>query len=171
MIGMDRVETHRFADDGRIPNNPGLPLLLYPGALTVAGDDPAGRFEDRFRRNGWRGCWRNGIFAFPHYHSTAHEVLGIAAGEAKVRFGGEAGIVTTVEAGDVVAIPAGVGHQNLGSSRDFLVVGAYPAGQTWDLCRGVSGERPGVLRNIEAVVLPARDPVHGDGGPLLVFWR
>ncbi len=24
----------------------------------------------------WLGAWRDGIFAFHHFHSTAHEVLG-----------------------------------------------------------------------------------------------
>jgi long-chain acyl-CoA synthetase len=48
------------------------------------------------RRNGWSGTWRNGIYAFHHYHSTSHEVLGIAAGSAAVRFGGEGGATVRV---------------------------------------------------------------------------
>lgn len=165
------VSAHRFEDDGRIPNNPRLPLVIYPAALDLLQGDPAILLEERFRRHGWRGCWRNGIFAFPHYHSTAHEVLGVASGEANVRFGGSAGFETTVGAGDVVVIPARVGHQNLGSCAEFLVVGAYPDGQTWDLCRGTTDERPRVLRNIEGVALPANDPVFGEEGPLLSLWR
>ena len=35
-----------------------------------------------------------------HYHSTAHDVLGLCRGEAKVRFGGNAVIALTVRAGD-----------------------------------------------------------------------
>jgi uncharacterized protein YjlB len=54
-------EEHRFADDGRIPNNPDLPLLLYRKAIGLAGDDPARGFEALFRRHGWGGSWRNGI--------------------------------------------------------------------------------------------------------------
>jgi uncharacterized protein YjlB len=165
------VDAHAFADEGAIPNNPTLPFLVYPGALDLSGDDPAAACEAAFEANGWGGCWRNGIYPFPHYHSTAHEVLGICRGEAKVRFGGDLGIVLTVRPGDVVVIPAGVGHQNLGASNDLLVVGAYPAGQRWDLCYGKPEERPRVLRNIEHVPLPATDPLHGAGGPLIARWR
>ena len=89
--------------------------------------------------NGWGGSWRNGIFPFHHYHSTSHEVLGIARGSARVRFGGEKGQTVEVAAGDVVVIPAGVGHKNEGSSPDLLVIGAYPEGRDYDLCRGEPG--------------------------------
>jgi uncharacterized protein YjlB len=165
------AEAIRFEDDGSIPNNPRLPLLVYAGAVDASGADPAARFEELFAANGWSGAWRDGIYPFPHYHSTAHEVLGIARGEAKVRFGGAQGVVVTVRAGDVVVIPAGVGHQNLGASQDLLVVGAYPGGTDFDLCRGQADERPRVLDNIADVGLPAADPVHGRGGPLLAHWR
>src|ERR671918_1864104 len=149
---------HRFADDGAIPNNPTLAFLVYPGALGLPGDDPAAACEALFAANGWGGSWRNGIYPFAHYHSTAHEVLGICRGEAKVRFGGNTGIALTVRAGDVVVIPAGVGHHNLGASADLLVVGAYPRGQRWDLRRGLAEERPQVLDNIARVPLPAAAP-------------
>ena len=161
---------HRFADDGTIPNNPTLPLLVYPGALNLPEDDPAAACETVFEANGWGGSWRNGIYPFAHYHSTAHEVLGICRGEAKVRFGGNTGIALTVRAGDVVVIPAGVGHHNLGASADLLVVGAYPRGQRWDLRRGLAEERPQVLDNIARVPLPAADPMYGANGPLVQHW-
>lgn len=163
------VHTHLFEDDGRIPNNPGLPLLVYSRALATTGDLPS-ICEELFRQNGWGGAWRDGVFPYHHYHSTAHEVLGVVRGTARIAFGGEAGTVTEVEAGDVVVIPAGVGHCNLGSSGDFLVVGAYPAGQSWDLRTGEPGERPGVLGNIRKVPLPEADPVFGEAGPLLEHW-
>jgi uncharacterized protein YjlB len=167
-----RPEAIRFEDDGAIPNNR-LPFLVYPGAVDpeLAGSDPAAVFETRFAANGWRGSWRNGIYPFAHYHSTAHEVLGIARGEARARFGGARGVVLTVGPGDVVVIPAGVGHQNLGSSPDLLVVGAYPGGADWDLCYGKPEERPRVLENIAQVPLPPADPVYGPDGPLLEHWR
>ena len=161
---------HGFADDGAIPNNPTLPFLVYPGALDLPEDDPAAACEAVFAANGWGGSWRDGIYPFAHYHSTAHEVLGVCRGEAKVRFGGNTGIVLTVRAGDVVVIPAGVGHHNLGASADLLVVGAYPRGQRWDLRRGLAGERPQVLDNIARVPLPALDPVYGADGPLVEHW-
>ena len=111
------------------------------------------------------------FFLFPHYHSTAHEVLGICQGEAKVRLGGDHGLVMTVKSGDALVLPAGTGHQNLGSSPDLLVVGAYPGGMDWDLCRGEPGVREDELRNIQAVPLPENDPLFGRDGPLMHLWR
>lgn len=159
-----------FKDDGAIPNNPKLPLLFYPNALRLGTGDPAVLFERLFAANQWRGAWRNGIYTFHHYHSTAHEVLGIAQGTAKVQFGGEEGAIVDVGSGDAVVIPAGVGHKNLGASPDLLVVGAYPSGQGVDLCRGAPGERPQVLENIARVPLPPADPLYGSSGPLVEHW-
>lgn len=155
---------HRFADDGRIPNHPRLPLLVYAAALDPAAADRATAFEALFARHGWGGMWRNGIYPFHHYHSTAHEVLGIAAGRARVRFGGEHGTTLDLAAGDAVLIPAGVGHCRLGASADLLVVGAYPLGQHADLRRGDPGDRPRALANIAAVPPPRHDPVTGRDG-------
>lgn len=161
------AETYRFADDGTIPNSV-LPLLVYRRALADA--DLAGALERRFGANDWCGGWRNGIYGFHHFHSISHEVLGIARGDAVVRFGGEHGESVAVEAGDVVVIPAGVGHCLERGSRDLLVVGAYPEGRGWDLRRGNPDERAEVLANIAAVALPVTDPVHGPDGPLTEAW-
>src|SRR5712691_1271738 len=97
------IETYRFADDGIVPNNPALPLVVYRGALAESGDR-AGACEKMFAQNGWPGAWRNGIYADHHFHSTAHEVLGIARGNARVRLGGEGGPVVELNAGDVMVI-------------------------------------------------------------------
>lgn len=163
------VREHLFQDDGRIPNNPTLPLLIYPEVLATTGDPPS-ICEELFRKNRWGGSWRDGVFTYHHYHSTAHEVLGIVRGTARIAFGGEAGITVEVAKGDAVVIPAGVGHRNLGSSEDLLVVGAYPEGQSWDLRTGEPDERPWVLENIRKVPLPRTDPVFGDEGPLHERW-
>lgn len=164
------VGVHSFTDDGAIPNNPELPFLVYEGVLELPREDPAQFCEKLFAAHRWDGAWRNGVYSFAHYHSTAHEVLAICRGRARLRFGGGRGIVLDAGPGDVVVIPAGVGHQNLGSSPDFLVVGAYPSGQSWDLCYGKGGERPRVLDNIARVRLPAADPVYGRQGPLVTHW-
>jgi uncharacterized protein YjlB len=156
-------------DDGRIPNS-ALPLLIYRCAVEVSGKDPAAVFEKLFQKNGWQGTWRNGIYTYHHYHSTAHEVLGVYVGEAKVQLGGEKGIVQDVRVGDVIIIPAGVGHINLGASHDFGVVGAYPEGQDYDMCYGKPEERPRAVKNIARVAKPASDPVFGTEGPLLERW-
>src|SRR5205807_6433996 len=84
------VETYRFADDGVVPNNPALPLVVYRGALPDIGDR-ASACERMFAQHGWPDSWRNGIYGHHHYHSTAHEVLGIARGSAPVRPAGGSG--------------------------------------------------------------------------------
>jgi uncharacterized protein YjlB len=154
-------ETHRFADDGAIPNSR-LPVLVYHGV-----EEP----EARFARHGWGGSWRDGIFDFHHFHSTAHEVLGILAGRASVQLGGPTGKRFEVGPGDVLVLPAGTGHCRIDSSADLLVAGAYPARQSWDLRRGDPGEHDEVLANIAAVALPETDPVLGPDGPLVELWR
>jgi len=53
-------ELYRLNDDGAIPNNETLPLIVYRAALPPS-TDPAGAFEALFARNGWSGGWRNGI--------------------------------------------------------------------------------------------------------------
>lgn len=152
-----------------IPNNR-LPLLVYRRAIDLSAGDPAEIIEQLFASNHWTGCWRNGIYDYHHYHSTSHEVLGVFAGSAQVQFGGPQGTIQEVRAGDVVIIPAGVAHKNLGASRDFGVVGAYPANQEWDMCYGKTGERPDADNRIARVPLPERDPIYGSDGPLLKHW-
>ena len=162
-----RLETHTFDDDGSIPNS-SLPVLVYHDALE--SDASAAAYEELFASHGWLGAWRDGIFRFHHFHSTAHEVLGIAAGTANVMLGGPKGRRFELVSGDVVVLPAGTGHCNAGSSADLLVVGAYPNGMRWDLRRGGPTERDEVLANIVRVPLPGEDPVQGEDGPLVQLW-
>lgn len=168
-LATTEITTVTFADDGSIPNHPTLPLILYKGVLRLDTEDPAASAEQLFSQNGWQGTWRNGIFDFHHYHSNAHEVLAICRGSATVRFGGEQGETVTVEASDVALLPAGTGHKRLSSSDDLLVVGAYPPGQSPDLCRGKPTERPQALIAIQQVPQPSQDPVYGSTGPLFRF--
>src|SRR5216684_9154306 len=164
------IETYRFADDGIVPNNPALPLVVYRGALPAAGDR-ASACERMFARHGWADSWRNGIYPHHHYHSTAHEVLGIACGNAWVRLGGEAGQTVELDAGDVVVIPAGVAHKREAASSDLLVIGAYPRGQHPDIGRADSAAHDRALPAIAAVPLPEADPVTGRSDPLIECWR
>jgi uncharacterized protein YjlB len=159
-----------FKDDGAIPNNT-LPLLFYRQAFAANTKDLASVIEQRFAENDWTNSWRASVYPFTHYHSTTHEVLGVFSGSATLRLGGAQGTTVEVHPGDVIVIPAGVGHQNLGSSADFSVVGAYPGGRQWDLLRGLPGERPGADRNIAAVPLPDNDPLYGPDGPLKRIWK
>lgn len=161
-----------FADDGTIPNNPTLPLVLYREAVDLAGSpDPEERIERMFAANGWGAMWRNGIFPYVHYHSMIHEALGVARGRATVRFGGKKGREIEVGPGDVVILPAGTGHQRLTPSRDLVVIGAYPPSGKYDLCRGSKAEHAKALRSIPKIPPPATDPVFGPDGPLINLWR
>jgi uncharacterized protein YjlB len=163
------IEEHRFADDGHVPNNPRLPLIIYRSALDSGAD--ARSCTALFARHGWTGAWRNGIYAHHHYHSTAHEVLGIVAGSAQVRLGGDSGRTLVLGAGDVVVIPAGVAHKCEAASPDLMVVGAYPRGQIPDLQQAGMREHERACRRIAEVPLPAGDPVQGSKGVLLERWR
>jgi uncharacterized protein YjlB len=165
-----RIETHLFIDDGRVPNNPQLPLVVYRGVLDT-GRSAAAACEMLFAGNGWSGGWRGGVYPYHHYHSTAHEALGIVVGSARVRLGGDGGEVIELHAGDVVVIPAGVAHKGEAASPDLLIVGAYPDGRGPDMRVPGKGERQRVLANIKAVPLPVSDPVGGRSGPLLDHWR
>ncbi len=157
-----------FRDDGTFPNSP-LPLLFYEGALPRSEVTPEA-LERLFAENGWLPAWRASVYTFHHYHSTAHETLGVARGSARLMLGGPHGQEFEVKAGDVIVIPAGVAHRQLGSSSDFLVVGCYPPGQDWDLLRGEPGDRPQADENIARVPLPRTDPVGGADGALVEKW-
>jgi uncharacterized protein YjlB len=166
---MESPEAHVFVDDGRFPNS-ALPVLVYRAVVSDAADR-ASRFERLFSTHLWPAAWRNGLYSRHHYHSTAHEVLGVYEGWVKARLGGERGGLLTLHAGDVLVIPAGVAHCNEGQSRDFRVVGAYPRGTDMDMNYGEAGDRPAADRRIATVPAPERDPVFGAGGPLVALWR
>jgi uncharacterized protein YjlB len=162
------VIEYRLASGGAIPSHPRWPLLVYPGAVSIAGADPAAAFEALFSRNGWPAAWRNGVYPFQHFHSNAHEALGIYSGEVTVQFGGDDGVVVTARPGDVIVLPAGTGHKKLSSQGTLGVVGAYPRGQQDpDLCRSSAGDS---AERVARVPLPEQDPVYGANGPLFARW-
>ena len=69
-----QVQEIMFGASDWVPNNSALPVLVYSRALAEA---TAEHFEDVFAENGWQGIWRNGVFSYQHYHTGAHEVLGV----------------------------------------------------------------------------------------------
>ncbi len=161
---MNPPHTYRFAGDGRFPNS-ALPVLVYHAALPA---DPAA-MEQAFARQGWTNSWRNGIFPYHHFHTTAHEVLGIAAGSVRVLFGGPDGAEVSVSAGDVLVIPAGVAHRNMGD-HGLLVVGAYPGGAECDVLRGDPAQLAAAQQAIARLPVPEHDPVPGQAS-LRALWQ
>jgi uncharacterized protein YjlB len=162
--------TITFADDGLVPNSR-LPFLVYKRAINVANDHPEKTIEELFGANGWGDMWRNGVYHYLHYHSTVHEALGIARGNAIVRFGGDKGQEVAIAAGDVAILPAGTGHQCLSASPDFSVVGAYPPGAKMQVMRPTPENHARALKTIPQVKLPKSDPVMGADGPLVRIWN
>jgi uncharacterized protein YjlB len=166
-----RAKTFFFRDDGRIPNHPELPFVLYRKAVRLdRAPDPAAVLERLFAANGWGDAWRNGIYDYVHYHSRIHEVLGVARGRARVAFGGPQGEELDLATGDVAILPPGTGHCCVMASADFLVVGAYPPAGTYDECRGSAEEHDRAVGSIVNTPHPDKDPVYGASGPLCKLW-
>jgi uncharacterized protein YjlB len=154
------------AADG-IPNSP-LPLLFIPAGLAKAVTD--GTVEDKIRENGWSGTWVLPVFDFWHYHTTGHEVLVGFQGSGRIGFGGNHGHVVEMTPGDLVLIPAGVGHKRLDSSSDFAVLGAYPPGQDGTIVRAGDKDLDTARNEISRLELPKQDPVTGRSPGLLELW-
>jgi uncharacterized protein YjlB len=171
MLAAVKLLAHLLAADGAIPNHPRWPLLVYPGAVAIAGTDPAAAFEELFTRNRWPAAWRNGIHPFHHYHSDGHEALGIYSGEVTVQFGGDAGVKITAKPGDVIVLPAGTGHKKLSVRGSLGVVGAYPEGSHPDTCMPPFARATKNAAKVAQVPLPRCDPVFGAAGPLFEHWK
>jgi uncharacterized protein YjlB len=152
-----------FPKSKDIPNSD-LPVLVFRNVAPGGKDRRAEVFRRAFKKNGWVGVWTDTIYDYTHFHSNAHEVLGIAEGKVTLRLGGEAGRLLRVRAGDMLVIPAGVGHQRVSDEAGLKVVGAYPRGQAdYDMKR--SGRR------IPKVALPKTDPLQGEQGAVTRIWN
>lgn len=160
------VQKMQLSRNGWMPNNEQLPVLHYRRAFS--GGDVASTMEETFQQNLWPAQWRNGVYSFHHYHSTAPEVLGFAAGSAQLILGGEGGLHVTVIAGDVLVLPAGTSHYLLRGEPGYLVVGAYPVGQHWDICR--SAPDTATVERMHTLPFPKSDPLTGRGGDLVNAW-
>jgi uncharacterized protein YjlB len=164
-----KIETHRLQAGEGIPNNR-FPLVVYRGALSGASLSPEG-CATLFRQNGWQGTWLNGVFSYWHYHLHSHEVLGCVAGSARIGFGGDHGIAADFNTGDVVVIPAGVGHKRLSQQPGFLVVGGYPPGQNGAITSAGEIDLKTAIGKAMAVPVPTSDPVFGKNEGLPKIWQ
>jgi uncharacterized protein YjlB len=160
---MGRVRKIHFEKAVDVPNSP-LPVLLYRGVLAPHTANKADTFRARFKKSGWAGIWTDTIYDYTHFHSNAHEVLGIAEGKVTLRLGGEQGSILRLKAGDMLVLPAGIGHRRVGDDEGLKVIGACPRGQShFDM------KRKG--RTTRKVLLPSEDPFYGPDGPLIRAWQ
>ncbi|MCA0318384.1 MAG: cupin domain-containing protein [Proteobacteria bacterium] len=162
------VETHYLKGNGRIPNSR-LPLLIYRGAVQVG----VAEMEEQIRRNDWPPEWHSSFGMYPrhHFHSDAHELIAVTRGTMVGLFGGHDGVRATVTAGDVIVIPAGVGHFGESITEDLRLTGAFPAGYAiHDFRLGYPDEYARVADRAQRVPIPANDPLHGPKGPLVEIW-
>nr|WP_290693445.1 cupin domain-containing protein [Halomonas sp. UBA3074] len=149
------------------PNSP-LPVLIYRQVLdTGSAEERAESFEAMFKRHGWPPAWRYHLYDFDHFHSTAHEALGIFRGKARARLGGPNGQETVLNEGDVLVLPAGMGHASVEADEDFCMVGAYPPGQKAEIERGDPAQLAAAQERAADVNLPKDSPV---GGSLATLW-
>ena len=161
------IITYYFENDGDIPNNI-LPVVIYKNALHYMPDK---NVESTFLQNGWANNWHDIILTEDHFHSNTHEVLGLKSGQARLMLGGRKGKMVNVETGDVIILPAGVGHYSVDNSVEYQFVGGYPNGADWNLHFSLKKEDcPTILAEIANIPLPENDPVFGDDGPLFEFW-
>jgi len=165
------VQVLYIKENENFPNNQKLLVLLYKNVFKFNESDPASTIERVFTENNWGGSWRNGIYNFHHYHSTAHEALGVYAGWAEVQLGGPESEILRIEKGDLVVLPVGTAHKKINSGDGFAVVGAYPDGQSWDMNYGKPEEKESAKLNISKVTLPKNDPVFGKNGKMFEYWK
>jgi uncharacterized protein YjlB len=142
------MEKYQFKDDGITPNNQ-LPVLVF----RAVNHNPylADFFENTFKEAGWGNNWRDIINVADHYHSNTHEILGISKNRVRLKIGGAKGKEIELAEGDVVLIPAGVGHYSLDNSHPYEVVGGYPGGAEWDFILNDSGQYYDAKTRIKAL--------------------
>ena len=147
-----------------MPNN-SLLLVVYRG-LWRRSSGRAAACEAHVCRNGWPGAWRNGIYRATTTTAPRMRCVGIAAGNARVRLGGDAGKTVELRTGDVVSHPGRVAHKRRSASPDLLVIGSYPRGKVPDHCRAEPRAHDAAQGRIAAVPLPAAGPGYRPRGAL-----
>lgn len=164
-------EIYHIKDDGTFPNNSEYPVVVYKRIFNLPAFFAASTIRKIFKENNWKNSWKYGVYEYHHYHSITHEVLGISKGKTILLLGGEHGVKIEVEKGDVIIIPAGVAHKNLGKKNNIVCIGAYPEGKDYDMNYGKASERPNADKNVKNVMKPETDPVFGKAGGIAEHWK
>ncbi|MCF8229764.1 MAG: cupin domain-containing protein [Bacteroidales bacterium] len=162
---------HQLDENGNYPNNPRLPLLIYLQAIELKSPDTERPIEDLLEKNNWKNAWRNGILTNHHFHSNTHEVLVVYSGKALVMFGGPKGPEEVLKAGDVALLPAGTTHKKIQDDNHFACIGAYPDGKAYNMHHGNPEELEEVKDKIKTVKVPELDPIYGEKGPIIKYWK
>jgi len=147
-----------------------FPVLHYEQALDLPAFFPGKFVRSLFQKHNWSNNWRNGIYTFHHYHSNTHEAMAVIKGQAMILLGGMHGRNVLLKKGDVIVIPAGVAHMNLGNEKDIVCIGGYPSGKDYDMNYGKANEHPLVDKNIRQLPLPEMGPLYGLSDPLIAIW-
>ena len=164
------VKNYQIWSDGIFPNS-NLNVLLYKKALNLPFLFPARAIKKLFEKNNWYNSWKGGLYTYHHYHSTTHEVLGVYEGDTIIKLGGENGVKVEIEKGDVLIIPAGIAHKNMGEKNQIKCVGAYPNGLDYDMNYGKPHEQIRTVENIWKLEVPLTDPVFGLQGEIQHYWK
>lgn len=163
-------EVYHVNDNGIFPNNE-LPVVIYKRVLDLPFLFPSNAVRKLFKSNNWKNSWKSGVYQYHHYHSITHEVMGVTDGSTTLLLGGESGVRIEIGEGDVIIIPAGVAHRNLGEENQITCIGAYPEGKEFDMNYGKTGERPPTDNNIKKVPMPLTDPVFGLNSGIAEYWK
>ncbi|TPX12399.1 uncharacterized protein E0L32_006811 [Thyridium curvatum] len=167
-----RVSRHPIPAHARIPNTSiqNKPVLIYHGAFPAGDATTASGIEAHLSAVGVVAPqWCYTMYSTTHFHSTTHEVLCISRGRARLCLGGEDNpgrVEPVVGRGDVLVLPAGVGHRLLEDMGGFEMVGSYPVGCSWDMCYGKEGEE-GKVQGIKDIPWFSADPIYGEKGPAM----
>lgn len=158
--------THFVCKPNKKFPNSRLEVILYREAFILGKQKKkaAQAVQKVFHKNNWKNAWSDGIYSFHHYHSNTHEAIAVVSGHAWIIFGGPSGRRLRIEKGDVVIIPAGVGHKCTKSSLDFLCVGAYPGGAQYDTNLGTLEDFKKTETRIKKLSKPSLDPIFGKEG-------
>lgn len=154
---------YQIKENKPYPNNE-MPVIFYQNALESIFSQTNYSAEEVLsflETHGYANGWVNGILTKHHFHSNTHEVLACISGSANVQLGGPEKEVITFNKGDIIFLPAGTAHKKIESSDNFMIVGAYPNGASYDMFYGKAAEYEQVKENARNVETPRIDPVSG----------